>query len=85
MSSLPTMSTLKPGDEITVDECGYMYGSGTLWLRVTEIEEIQVVDGYQDNWQAIHGLQLRSDGSQLSHRTRPALVRLKNVKRGLFR
>jgi len=78
-----SVGILKVGDTITVAERDYMYGTGTLWMRVTSVEPVQVVDGEREHWQTVHGLALRRDGSQLSDRPRYALVRLAAVRRGV--
>jgi hypothetical protein len=79
-----TVETPRPGDVITVAEDNYMYGTGTLWLRVTSVEDhFQVISAESDRWLAVNGLQLRRDGSQLSERPRWALIRLNAVHIGL--
>ena len=72
------MATLSAGDVISIGEDHYMYGTGNLRLRVTEIGHVQCFDG--DDWLNLRGLQLRSDGSQLSEAPRYALVRLKAIR-----
>jgi hypothetical protein len=79
---MAAITTLKPGDEITVVECDYMYGGGTLWLRITTVgARTQLIDG--EDWLKLAGLQLRSDGTQLSDRPRHALVRLSAIRQGI--
>jgi len=72
------VTDLRVGDVIEVAERDYKYGTGRLMLRVSAIGETRrLADG---TWLDVEGLELRPDGTQVSHRTRWAAVRVGAVR-----
>jgi hypothetical protein len=65
---------VKVGDQIRVAEADYLYGRGELFLRVTEVQDIQ---HHSDGpWLNLRGIELRPDGTPLRPEPRHALIRL---------
>ncbi|WP_431726944.1 hypothetical protein [Verrucosispora sp. TAA-831] len=72
------MITVRIGDVIEVDDHDYRYGIGPLIVRVTRIgRRLQVADG---EWLDLEGLELRRDGTQISHQPRPVSVRVGGMR-----
>lgn len=74
------MPPLDVGDVIHINEPDYLYGTGLLRLRVTKIGAVQRLAGHA--WVAVEGVPLASDGTPVSQRTRPAVVRVSALRYG---
>ncbi|WP_146603854.1 hypothetical protein [Micromonospora deserti] len=73
-----TMTAVKLGDVIQIDERSYRYGAGTLSLHITQIgDQVRLPDG---DWLNAEGLTLRTDGTQADRHPRPAPVRLSAIR-----
>jgi hypothetical protein len=70
---------LKPGDVIRVEEPDYMYGLGTLILRIVAVGKTRQIEG--DAWINLRAMPLRSDGIPLQAQSRYALVRVTGIRR----
>ena len=71
-------AVLKIGDVLDLSDRDYKYGTGRLILRVTKIiGRAPAVDG---EWVNLDGLELRSDGTQLSPLPRHAAVRVNALR-----
>jgi hypothetical protein len=58
--SATSVPPVKAGDVVTIDEANYLYGTGTLVLRVTEVGVLRALpDGL---WLSVRGVEIRWDG-----------------------
>ena len=71
------------GIQLHLNEPDYLYGTGTLWLRVTKVGTVQRLGG--NDWLDVEGLTLRADGTPLSTEPRHAVVRVSALRAGLQR
>lgn len=82
-TGLPTcearlMAIPKIGDVLNLSDRDYKYGTGRLILRITKIGGwTATADG---EWLDLDGLELRSDGTQLSPLPRHAAVRVNALR-----
>jgi hypothetical protein len=59
---------IKPGDVLRLNEADYMYGAGTLIIRVIKVGRVQNLrDG---EWLDLEGVELRQDDSQYGRKPR---------------
>lgn len=69
---------LRPGDVISVPEADYMYGLGTLTMRVTSVPD-EVTRQPVHEWVRLTGVVIRWDGTDGEHRE--AVVRVAALRR----
>jgi hypothetical protein len=73
------MNSIKPGDVVRVEEADYLYGSGKLTLRVTEIGA-DLAQFPALEWVGVKGVEIRWDGSDGDVRT--VIVRVAALRQG---
>lgn len=79
MTPPPTpMLPVGVGDVIHVGDDDYCYGTGDLYLRITEVGNVQHYDG--GPWLNLRGLQLMADGTQILPHPRRAMVRISALR-----
>jgi hypothetical protein len=74
---------LKAGDILHLNELDYLYGTGSLHLRVTKVGAVHQLGG--DTWVNVEGLTLALDGKPLGWQTRHAMVRTAALRHGVQR
>jgi hypothetical protein len=63
---------------LTLAEKDYLYGAGTLTIRVRQVHRTAPFAYENDTWYTVHGVQLGFDGRELGDRT--VLVRAARLR-----
>ncbi|MEU7873433.1 hypothetical protein [Dactylosporangium sp. NPDC049140] len=63
---------------LTLAENDYLYGTGTITIRVRQMHSGELISYHDETWYEIHGVQLGPTGRELGERT--VLVRAARLR-----